>query len=124
MSSDPYLRAVEEACDAFWKANDALTVPLDAIESLASLPDDWSSYGAPKPNRRSIEAAIDVLAEWCARCANGSEKYEIGPANDGGVDITIENGDEWVSFLVSNSGVVVVERSADDLARNRKLPIP
>lgn len=55
----------------------------DRLEYLASLPQDWDSYGAARIGGEAIERTKQVLLEVLA-LANGAVPLPfIGPANDG-----------------------------------------
>jgi hypothetical protein len=84
----------------------------DRLKHLATLPQNWDSYGAAPINPKTIERVRSILREIIAAGAKDIPLPFIAPANDGtlvlewktggGKELILDvpHGDELISFLL------------------------
>ncbi len=79
------------------------TIPARQLDALRELKDDWDSYGAPAPNRKTIMAAYAFLAE-----------LHVMPITDiGGVVIEWEHKLLCFSVAFGNDGSIELSITRD-----------
>lgn len=78
------------------------------LASLASLEDDWDSYGASPPTAASIETARYVLGRLALTDFRPSD---IAPSAEGGVCLSFRQGNRYGDVECFNSGEVLAVTS-------------
>jgi hypothetical protein len=92
-----YLKAMEVL-----REGDGL--PLERlVDALEQLPNDWDSYGAPRPERSAL-----VPAKQAIRVAHeiGLDPVQVVPASEGGVALCFTQGDKYADLEFLNDGNV------------------
>ena len=84
----------------------------ERLEQLASLGDDWNSYGAPTPNQEATafaRAVLDVALE------NAFFPEDIAPSVEGGVLICFRAAERYADIECFNDGAVLAMTSEPPL---------
>ena len=78
------------------------------LSRLASLEDDWDSYGAEAPSRESIDTARAIL-----RAVDDAdfEPASVDPSAEGGVCLSFQQGDRYGDVECFNSGEIMAVTS-------------
>jgi len=70
----------------------------EQLETLASLPDGWDSYGAPSPDLNKVKAAWELLNCLCD--ATDMPRPHVNPTRSGGVQFEWEVGNRYFELEV------------------------
>lgn len=75
----------------------ARMTPSERLDYIATLENDWDSYGAPPIDPRAIAEARRLLADWPGDLPTPT------PTTSGGIALEFDNDDEGITILPDGS---------------------